>query len=58
MEEDLYSQDFIQRLATAGSFRWGLVFEITIKAVMIALAEHSPILKREHFVEMWVSKAI
>lgn len=56
MEEDLYSHDFIHRLATSGAFRWGLVFEITTKAIMIALAEDSPNLKRYHFIEMWVSK--
>jgi hypothetical protein len=56
VDEDLLSIDFIHRLTTAGAFRWGLVFSITKKAVMEALKDHSPTLKRDHYIAMWVNK--
>lgn len=56
VDDDLLSVDFIHRLTTAGAFRWGLVFSITKKAVMEALKDHSPTLKRDHYVAMWVNK--
>ena len=56
VDDDLLSVDFIHRLTTAEAFRWGLVFSITKKAVMEALNDHSPTLRRDHYVAMWVNK--
>lgn len=56
VDDDLLSVDFIHRLTTAEAFRWGLVFSITKKAVMEALKDHSPTLKRDHYVAIWVNK--
>ena len=56
VDDDLLSEDFIHRLITAGAFRWGLVFSITKKAVMVALEDRSLALRREHYVAMWVNK--
>jgi len=54
--DELHTWDFLHRLVTAGAFRWGLVFELVVKAVGKALVEHSTDLKLDHFVQAWVSK--
>jgi len=54
--DELQTGDFFHRLVTAAAFRWGLVFELVIKAVGKALVEHSTELKLDHFVQAWSSK--
>lgn len=54
--DELLTGDFLHRLVTAAAFRWGLVFELVIKAVGKALVEHSTELKLDHFVQAWSSK--
>ncbi|MDA7422692.1 hypothetical protein [Tritonibacter multivorans] len=56
VDDDLTSGDFLHRLTTAGAFRWGLVFELVMKAVGSAVKQKSNQLKREHFVDVWVTK--
>tara|TARA_R100000750_G_scaffold36404_2_gene23472 strand:- start:2503 stop:3468 length:966 start_codon:yes stop_codon:yes gene_type:complete len=54
--DELLTGDFLHRLVTAAAFRWGLVFELVVKAVGKALVEHSTDLKLDHFIQAWVSK--
>lgn len=54
--DELNSNDFIHRLVTAGAFRWGLVCQLTVKAIAVAAAAHSRQLTKEHFVQLWISK--
>jgi len=54
--DELQTGDFLHRLVTAAAFRWGLVFELVIKAVGKALVENSTELKLDHFVKAWSSK--
>lgn len=54
--DDLMGGEFLHRLATAGAFRWGLVFELITKAVDVAKVAGCAELEREHFIEAWVSK--
>lgn len=54
--DELKTGDFLHRLVTAAAFRWGLVFELVIKAVGKALVENSTELKLDHFVQAWSSK--
>jgi len=56
VDDDLNTRDFIHRLTTAAAFRWGLVCEITTKAVERALVAQSPHLTKDHFVDAWVMK--
>ena len=56
VDSDLYSRDFIHRLASAGAFRWGVVCEIIMKTVGEACAAKSAVLTREHFLNAWVTK--
>ncbi|KGM88838.1 AAA domain protein [Roseovarius mucosus DSM 17069] len=56
VSDDLNSEDFIHRLATAGAFRWGLVCKLVRLAVCEAKVQQSTELTREHFIDTWVSK--
>lgn len=54
--DELLTGDSLHRLVTAAAFRWGLVFELVVKAVGNALAQDSTELKLDHFAQAWVSK--
>jgi hypothetical protein len=54
--DDLNTNDFIHRLATAGAFRWGMVCQLVIMAIGDAKAMHSAQLSRENFVNVWADK--
>ncbi|MHA3976062.1 ATP-binding protein [Halovulum sp. GXIMD14794] len=56
VSEEIIDEDFYRRLVTAGAYRWGLVIELTSKAVQMALARGASELGVEHFVEVWVEK--
>jgi hypothetical protein len=53
---ELQTADFLHRLASAGAFRWGMVFYITTCAIEVAISAGDRVLTKEHFNEMWVSK--
>lgn len=57
LAEDLASEDFYHRLATAAGFRWGLIIEIVGLAIMEAQQKHHPQLSRDHFTDAWAEKA-
>lgn len=54
--QDLMSEDFYHRLATAAANRWGVMIEITTKAITAARMEDTSVLARTHFVEAWAEK--
>ncbi|WP_439525061.1 ATP-binding protein [Marivita sp.] len=54
--DELFTDDFLHRLATASAFRWGVVCELTMKAVCRALTNQSSELNRNHFIDTWASK--
>lgn len=54
--QDLLSEDFYHRLATAAANRWGVMIEITTKAIMAARMAEELVLSRAHFVEAWAEK--
>ncbi|GGH63766.1 AAA family ATPase [Frigidibacter albus] len=56
LDADLTSFDFYDRLATAGAFRWGLVIQLTINAILEAAAQGATTLSREHFIKVWAMK--
>lgn len=56
LDADITSFDFYDRLATAGAFRWGLVIQLTINAILEAAAQGATTLSREHFIKVWAMK--
>ncbi len=56
VDPDLMSQDFFDRLVTAGAYRWGLIIKLVETAVIQANRVGSGVLLREHFVQWWVTK--
>lgn len=57
VDADLPTGDFLHRLATAGTFRWGLVIDMVVDAVALAVARGEGSLERLDFVEAWCDKA-
>uniref|UniRef100_A0A2A3JVE7 Transposase n=1 Tax=Alloyangia mangrovi TaxID=1779329 RepID=A0A2A3JVE7_9RHOB len=56
VDADLPTGDFLHRLATAGAFRWGLVIDMVMDAVALAVARGEGSLERLDFVEAWCDK--
>lgn len=54
--DDLASEDFYERLATAAGFRWGLAIVIAQHAVGEAIVANAPSLSIGHFIEAWTRK--
>lgn len=56
VDADLPTGDFLHRLATAGAFRWGLVIDMVVDAVALAVVRGKGTLERLDFVEAWCDK--
>lgn len=56
IDAGLPTGDFLHRLATAGAFRWGLVIDMVVDAVAIAVAGMDGVLGRSHFTAAWREK--
>lgn len=56
VDEDLMTEDFLNRLATAGAYRWGLIIHMVRQSATVARKKGDRRLAREHFVDWWVSK--
>lgn len=53
---DLATGDFLHRLAAAGAFRWGLVIDMVVEAVAVAVKRGAGAVERSDFVEVWCEK--
>lgn len=56
IDTDLMTLDFLDRLITAGAYRWGLVIKLVKLATAAAQDAGSSQLTRDHFVDVWVNK--
>ncbi|SNR35024.1 ATP-binding protein [Puniceibacterium sediminis] len=56
VDADLMTQDFLDRLVAAGAYRWGVLIDITKRAIAAAQDEGAERLIRDHFTDWWVSK--
>ncbi len=54
--DDLASEDFYSRLATAAALRWGLLIYLTVNAILSVKEKGASDLTRENFVDAWVGK--
>ena len=56
VDANLQTGDFLHRLATAGAFRWGLVIDMVVDAVALAVARRDGVFERSDFVAAWCEK--
>ncbi|NDV52001.1 ATP-binding protein [Salipiger sp. PrR003] len=56
VDAGLPTGDFLHRLATAGAFRWGLVIDLVVDAVALAVAKREGVIERSDFVAAWCEK--
>lgn len=54
--DELRDIEFLHRLATAAAFRWGLVFEIVLAALQVAIDRGARELTRQDFDKAWANK--
>lgn len=54
--DELRELEFLHRLATAAAFRWGLVFEIVLAALQVAIGRGARELTRQDFDRAWADK--
>ncbi|MCW2303752.1 hypothetical protein M2324_002154 [Rhodovulum sulfidophilum] len=56
VDASLPTGDFLHRLATAGAFRWGLVIDMVVDAVALAVARREGVVEWSDFVAAWCEK--
>ncbi|QOL83008.1 ATP-binding protein [Pseudooceanicola spongiae] len=56
VDASLPTGDFLHRLATACAFRWGLVIDMVVDAVALAVARREGVVERSDFVAAWCEK--
>lgn len=56
VDANLQTGEFLHRLATAGAFRWGLVIDLVVDAVALAVARREGMIARSNFVAAWSEK--
>ena len=56
VDATLPTGDFLHRLAAAGAFRWGLVIDMVVDAVALAVARGEGAVERSDFVAAWCEK--
>lgn len=56
VDPDLMTKDFLDRLVSAGAYRWGVIIRHAASACTIAQDMGSTSLTRDHFAEFWFNK--